>query len=79
MATAHGDAHGDAHGTGTGHSHGMSADADRRYLWIALVLLVAFAALEVVVAFTADSLALLSDAGHMLSGTSAPSWERCGR
>ena len=71
MATAHGDAHGDAHGTGTGHSHGMSADADRRYLWIALVLLVAFMALEVVVAFTADSLALLSDAGHMLSDVGA--------
>ena len=71
MATAHGDAHGDAHGTGTGHSHGMSADADWRYLWIALVLLVAFMALEVVVAFTADSLALLSDAGHMLSDVGA--------
>jgi cobalt-zinc-cadmium efflux system protein len=40
-------------------------------LWIALGLLVAFMVLEVVVAFTADSLVLLSDAGHMLTDVGA--------
>ncbi len=32
-----------------GHSHGVSADADRRYLAIALALLVGFMLVEVVV------------------------------
>ena len=54
-----------------GHHHGVSTDADRRYLWVALLLLLAFMVGEVVVAFTADSLALLSDAGHMLSDVGA--------
>lgn len=53
------------------HSHGVSVDADRRYLWAAVLLLLAFMAGEVVVAFTADSLVLLSDAGHMLSDVGA--------
>ena len=57
-----------AHG---GHSHGVSANADRRYLLIALLLLVAFMVTEVVVALTSGSLALLSDAGHMLSDVGA--------
>lgn len=54
-----------------GHSHGVSSDADRRYLWVALALLLAFMVAEVVVAFAAGSLALLSDAGHMLSDVGA--------
>ncbi len=53
------------------HAHGMSSDADRRYLWTALVLLGAFMVGEVVVAFVAKSLVLLSDAGHMLSDVGA--------
>jgi cobalt-zinc-cadmium efflux system protein len=48
-----------------GHRHG-SADADRRALFAALVLLVAFMAFEVGAAVFANSLALLADAGHML-------------
>jgi cobalt-zinc-cadmium efflux system protein len=40
-----------------GHSHGVSADADRRYLAIALVLLVGFMLVEVVVGVVASSLA----------------------
>jgi cobalt-zinc-cadmium efflux system protein len=60
--------HADTH---AGHSHGASADADKRYLLIALVLLTSFLAVEVVVAFVAHSLALLSDAGHMLSDVGA--------
>jgi len=58
-------------GHGNGHDHGVSADADRRYLLSALVLLVAFMVTEVVVAFVSGSLALLSDAGHMLSDVGA--------
>src|SRR5207247_9035349 len=54
-----------------GHSHGVSADADARYLTIALTLIVAFMALEVVVGILAHSLALLSDAAHMLTDAGA--------
>ena len=59
-----------AHGA-AGHSHGGGADTDRRHLWTALLLLAAFMVLEVVVAFVSGSLALLSDAGHMLSDVGA--------
>jgi cobalt-zinc-cadmium efflux system protein len=62
----HGHGH-DAHG----HSHGISADADRRYLTIALVLIVGFMAFEVVIGILANSLALLSDAAHMLTDAGA--------
>ncbi len=54
-----------------GHSHGISADADRRYLMLALVLIVGFMAGEVVTGIIAHSLALLSDAGHMLTDAGA--------
>lgn len=54
-----------------GHDHGVSADADRRLLWGALILLATFMAGEVVVAFASGSLALLSDAAHMLSDVGA--------
>jgi len=50
-----------------GHSHAPSAGADQRYLLIVLVLLAAFMAGEVITAVLSGSLALLSDAGHMLS------------
>jgi len=53
------------------HSHGISVDADRRYLSIALGLLLAFMAGEVVVGLMASSLALISDAGHMLTDAGA--------
>lgn len=56
---------------GHSHQHGASGDTDRRYLLIALGLLVAFMVVEVVVAVTSRSLALLSDAGHMLSDVGA--------
>lgn len=54
-----------------GHSHGATASADKRYLVIALILIVAFMAVEIVVGFTARSVALLADAGHMLSDVGA--------
>ncbi|WP_199835972.1 cation diffusion facilitator family transporter [Streptomyces sp. TP-A0356] len=61
--------HGHEHGPGghAGHSHGVSADADRRWLGLALALITVFMAAEVVVGIIADSLALLSDAAHMLT------------
>lgn len=49
------------------HPHGVSADADRRWLRIALALIVGFMAIEVVVGVAVRSLALLSDAAHMLT------------
>lgn len=53
------------------HEHAIATDADRRYLWAALVLLLAYMAGEIVVAWWSGSLALLSDAGHMLSDAGA--------
>ncbi|MFD8419566.1 cation diffusion facilitator family transporter [Streptomyces sp. NPDC059466] len=57
------------HGSGShgGHSHGVSAGADHRWLAIALTLITAFMAVEVVVGVIAGSLALISDAAHMLT------------
>jgi cobalt-zinc-cadmium efflux system protein len=49
-----------------GHAHGAHADAEARPLAIALALVVCFLAGEVVAGIVADSLALLSDAAHML-------------
>src|SRR5262245_59564741 len=53
------------------HQHLPRADADRRFLRAALILVTAFVVAEVVVAVTARSLALLSDAGHMLADIGA--------
>lgn len=53
------------------HEHGPGAGSDRRYLLIALVLLAAFMVAEVITAVLSGSLALLSDAGHMLSDVGA--------
>jgi cobalt-zinc-cadmium efflux system protein len=59
-----------------GHVHGAhgarpGAPQDGRYLAGALALILAFMAVEVVVGLLASSLALLSDAGHMLSDAAA--------
>ncbi|MGW4735785.1 cation diffusion facilitator family transporter [Streptomyces shenzhenensis] len=63
--------HGAGHGHGadghSGHAHGVAADADRRWLAIALTLITVFMAAEVVVGIVAGSLALISDAAHMLT------------
>ena len=50
-----------------GHSHAPSADADRRWLTVALVFIAGFMGVEVVAGILAGSLALLSDAAHMLT------------
>jgi len=54
-----------------GHAHGVTADADFRYLTLALALIVAFMAFEVIVGLLVHSLALLSDAAHMLTDAGA--------
>jgi cobalt-zinc-cadmium efflux system protein len=54
-----------------GHSHGVSADADRVKLRIALALILGFMAAEVAAGIVANSLALLSDAAHMLTDAAA--------
>src|ERR1700730_17277725 len=64
---------------GEGHSHAgrshshvqVSEDTDSRRLTIALALILAFMAAEVVAGIFAHSLALLSDAAHMLTDAGA--------
>ena len=53
------------------HTHGVSADADRGRLAVALALIVGLMVVEVVVGALAHSLALLSDAAHMLTDAAA--------
>jgi cobalt-zinc-cadmium efflux system protein len=60
-------AHSHAHDADHHHHHQIAADADQRRLALALGLILAFMAAEVAAAIVASSLALLSDAGHMLT------------
>src|ERR1700760_848569 len=66
QVTAGGHHHG-AHG----HQHGASPDADWRWLAAAAALIVAFMVGEVAAGLVAHSLALLSDAAHMLTDAAA--------
>jgi len=65
---AHDHHHDHSHGA---HSHAPSADADRGPLAIALALIAGFMVVEVVAGLLAGSLALLSDAAHMLTDAAA--------
>ena len=56
---------GHAHGHSHGHSSGRAGERHRRPLTLALALIVAFLAIQIVAAVATRSLALLSDAGHM--------------
>jgi cobalt-zinc-cadmium efflux system protein len=56
-----------AHAHDHDHSHAPAPDADRRWLSLALGLILAFMVVEVAAGILADSLALLSDAAHMLT------------
>jgi cobalt-zinc-cadmium efflux system protein len=56
-----------AHDHGHGHSHAPPRDAERGALRAALALIVAFMLAEVTAGVLAGSLALLSDAAHMLT------------
>src|SRR5918992_97243 len=59
-------------GMGHGHSHGPPAPGgDRRRLQLALALVLGLMAGEVVAGVLAGSLALLSDAAHMLTDAGA--------
>ncbi len=60
-----------AHDHHHGPFHRPALDADRGRLALALALIVAFMAVEVVVGIAASSLALLADAAHMLTDASA--------
>jgi cobalt-zinc-cadmium efflux system protein len=65
----HGHAH--AHDHHHHHHHAPSADADRGPLALALALIAGFMAVEVAAGIVAGSLALLSDAAHMLTDAAA--------
>jgi cobalt-zinc-cadmium efflux system protein len=54
-----------------GHDHGVGAETEIRPLVVALGLIVAFMAAEVALGLVAHSLALLSDAAHMLVDAAA--------
>jgi cobalt-zinc-cadmium efflux system protein len=54
-----------------GHHHAADPHADSRRLVVALGLILCFMAVEVTVGVLANSLALLSDAGHMLTDAGA--------
>jgi cobalt-zinc-cadmium efflux system protein len=54
-----------------GHDHVHGRDADRRSLAVALALILAFMCVEIVAGILSSSLALLSDAGHMLTDAAA--------
>jgi cobalt-zinc-cadmium efflux system protein len=56
---------------GHGHTHPAPADADPRWLTAAAALIVAFMAGEIVAGVAAHSLALLSDAAHMITDAAA--------
>ena len=58
-------------GHGHGHGHGVGRTADRRWLAAALALILTFMAAEFVVGLLAGSLALISDAAHMLTDAAA--------
>jgi cobalt-zinc-cadmium efflux system protein len=62
---------GHAHGSHAGHTRTVSADTNRRRLVVTLALIVAFMAGEVIAGILAHSLALLSDAAHMLTDAAA--------
>ncbi|HET9168078.1 MAG TPA: cation diffusion facilitator family transporter [Actinospica sp.] len=68
MAQQRGEHGHDGHGHG-GHDHGaaVTADSDRRLLLGALALILAYMLVEVVIGLAASSIALISDAGHMLT------------
>jgi cobalt-zinc-cadmium efflux system protein len=66
VAHEHAHGHGHAH-----HHHGPAADADRRWLAVALGVIATFMVVELVAGILADSLALLSDAAHMLTDAGA--------
>jgi cobalt-zinc-cadmium efflux system protein len=71
MGAGHHHHHGHSHGHSHAHSHGpVGADTTRRLVFT-LVLQAVYLVAEVVGGYLANSLALLADAGHMLSDVGA--------
>ena len=71
-AAEHADHRHDHGGSHVGHAHAtITADTDTRRLSIALGLILTFMAVEVAVGIAVQSLALLSDAAHMLTDAAA--------
>jgi cobalt-zinc-cadmium efflux system protein len=58
-------------GSAREHGHGVTATSDSSYIAIALGLIVSFLIFKVIMAFAGHSLALLVDAGHMLTDAGA--------
>ncbi len=67
----HAHAHDGHSHAGHAHAHGASRSTDRRALRIALALILGFMVVEVVAGLLAGSLALLADAGHLISDAAA--------
>ena len=63
--------HGHAHDHDHGHPHVHGADASAKVLTFALLLTLGFAAVEALAGWWSGSLALLSDAGHMVTDSMA--------
>ncbi|MBP2243311.1 cobalt-zinc-cadmium efflux system protein [Cytobacillus eiseniae] len=61
--------HGHSHGHGHSHSHGNSNN--KKALFLSFILIATFMIVEVIGGILTNSLALLSDAGHMLSDAAA--------
>ncbi|MGO9343261.1 MAG: cation diffusion facilitator family transporter [Acidimicrobiales bacterium] len=58
-------------GGSSGHGHGLMAGSDERYVVLSLVFITVFLLFEISFAFVGHSLALLADAGHMLTDAGA--------
>jgi len=76
MAEAHAHAAGEGDSPSQGaqshsHSHGVSASSSQGWLVVALVINLGFMVVEVVVGLIANSVALLSDAAHMVTDAGA--------
>lgn len=63
--------HGHSHGHGHGHGHSHGNPENKKVLLIAFLLIASFMIVEVIGGLITNSLALLSDAGHMLSDAAA--------
>jgi cobalt-zinc-cadmium efflux system protein len=59
------------HGHDGHHGHGIDGHADRRWLTVALAAIAGFMVVEVTAGILASSLALVSDAAHMLTDAAA--------
>src|SRR5215469_11480129 len=66
----HGRDHHHGHGHHHGHSHGAGVNYERRIGW-AFIIIFVFMLIEVIGGLMAGSLALLADAGHMVSDAAA--------